>query len=143
MQRRKALVIFVVALFLAPLTVFAQDWRRGDRGDIQVTNDWQNTVTVTIGKERGGQLRRQPWTIHPGQTALLADESGRSLQVRGNDKINVGNDWGQVDIRTDGQNVGGIWYVRVRDVWQATHPQGRPGGLPPDQPRTVYPPYTR
>jgi hypothetical protein len=145
MQRRRVLVILVVALFLPPLLVFAQDYRRGDRGDIQVTNDWQDTVTVTLWKERGGQMSRQTWTIHPGQSALLAGEDGRSLRVRGNDKIKVGDDWGRVDIGAVGQNMGGIWYVNVREVWRATHQRGRgrPGGLPPDQPRTVNPPYTR
>ena len=90
-------------------------------------------------------MSSQTWTIQPGQSALLAGEDGRSLRVRGNDKIKVGDDWGRVDIGSVGQNVGGIWYVNVHTVWRATHHQGRgrPGGLPPDQPGNVFPPYRR
>jgi hypothetical protein len=54
MQRRRVWVILVIAFLLTPLALLAQDWRRGDRGDIQVTNDWENTVRVTLWKERGG-----------------------------------------------------------------------------------------
>jgi hypothetical protein len=114
--------ILAVLLFLTPITVFAQDWARGDRGDTEVTNDWQNTVRVTLWKERGGQMSRRIWTILPGQSAVLTDEGGRSLRVGRNDK--VGDDWGQVDIGSVGQLWVRTWYVNVRDVWQATH-QGR------------------
>ena len=46
--------ILAVALLIAPFAVFAQDGRRGNRGNIKVTNDWENTVQVTLLKERGG-----------------------------------------------------------------------------------------
>jgi hypothetical protein len=143
MQWRRVWGILAIALLVAPLVVLAQEGRRGDRGDIQVTNDWEDTVKVTLWKERGGQMSRQTWTIPQGQSAVLAGEGGRSLRVGANDKIKVGDDWGRVDIRTVGQLQGGIWNVSVRDVWRATHQRrGRPG-LPPDQPGTALPPDRR
>jgi hypothetical protein len=134
-----------IAFVCASCTVAAQDYRRGDRGNIQVTNDWEDTVRVTLWKERGGQMSERTWTIRPGQSALLAGERGRSLWVRGSDLINLGNEWGQVPIGTVGTLQGGMWYVRVRDVWRATHREGRgrSGGLPPDQPGTRVPYYGR
>jgi hypothetical protein len=144
LQFRSSWAIVVIALFLIPLAAFAQDGRRGDRGEIQVTNDWENTVKVTLWNERGGQMTRRTWTIPPGQTALLAREDGRSLRVGRNDKINVGNDWGQVDIGSVGQQQGRIWYVRVRDIWRATHQGGgHSGGLSPDPPAITFPPFQR
>src|SRR2546423_777419 len=132
-----------VAVLLVPLVVMAQGSRRGDRGEIQVTNDWEDTVRVTLWKERGGQMSRRTWTIPQGQSAVLAGDDGRSLRVGGGDKIKVGEDWGRVDIRTVGQLQGGLWNVSVRDVWRATHQRrGRPG-LPPDQPGTALPPDRR
>jgi hypothetical protein len=85
------------------------------------------------------------WTILPGQSAVLADDTGRSLRVGGNDQINVGNDWGKVPIGAVGHLQDRIWYVSVRDVWRATHHQGRgrSGGLPPDQPGPAVPYYGR
>jgi hypothetical protein len=143
MQWRRVWGILAIALLVAPLVVLAQEGRRGGRGDIQVTNDWEDTVKVTLWKERGGQMSRQTWTIPQGQSAVLAGEGGRSLRVGANDKIKVGDDWGRVDIRTVGQLQGGIWNVSVRDVWRATHQRrGRPG-LPPDQPGTALPPDRR
>jgi len=135
--------VLAVALLIAPLVVLAQEGGRRERGDIQVTNDWENTVKVTLWKERGGQMSRQTWTIPQGQSAVLAGEDRRSLRVGGSDKIKVGDDWGRVDIRTVGQLQGGMWNVSVRDVWRATHQRsGRPG-LPPDQPGTALPPDRR
>src|SRR5882672_1140805 len=113
-QWRRAWGILAVVLLIAPLVVVAQEGRRGDRGDIQITNDWENTVRVTLWKERGGQMSRRTWTIPQGQSAVLANEDGRSLRVGGNDKIKVGDDWGRVDIRNVGQLQGGLWNVSVR-----------------------------
>ena len=118
-----------------PLVVLAQEGRRGDRGDIQVTNDWDNTVKVILWKQRGEQISHRSWTIAPGQSAILGDEGGRSLRVRADDKIKVGEDWGRVDIEAVGQLQSSIWNVSVRHVWRATHERrGRPD-LPPDQRR--------
>jgi len=135
--------VVAVALLLVPLVVLAQGSRRGDRGEIQVTNDWDNTVRVTLWKERGGQMSRRTWTIPQGQSEVLASENGRSLLVGGSDKIKVGEDWGRVDIRHVGQLQGSLWNVRVRDVWRATHQRRGRAGLPPDQPGTVLPPDRR
>jgi hypothetical protein len=143
MPWRRVWGIIAVALLVTPLAVVAQEGRRGDRGDIQVSNDWENTVKVTLCKERGGQMSRQTWTIPQGQSTLLAGEDGRSLRVGGHDKIKVGDDWGRVDIRTVGQLQGGVWNVSVRDVWRATHKGRGRSGLPPDQPGTALPPDRR
>ena len=125
--------ILAVVLLVAPLGVLAQEGRRGDRGDIQVTNDWDNTVKVTLWKQRGEQMSRRSWTIAPGQSTVLGDGGGRSIRVRADDKIKVGEDWGRVDIGAVGQLQSSLWNVSVRHVWQATHERrGRPG-LRPDQ----------
>ena len=140
---RRAWGLLIVVLLITPLTVLAQEGRRGDRGDIQVTNDWENTVRVTLWKQRGEQISRRSWTIPQGQSAVLGDEGGRSIRVRSDDKIKVGEDWGRVDIGAVGQLQNGAWYVSVRDVWRATHQRrGRPG-LPPDQSGTALPPDRR
>src|SRR5206468_213194 len=55
--------ILTVLLLMIPLAVFSQDRRRGDYGYLQVTNDWERPVTVTLWKERGEQLSRRTWTI--------------------------------------------------------------------------------
>ena len=136
---RRVWGILAVALLIAPLVVVAQYGRRGDRGDIHVTNDWENTVKVTLWKERGGQMSSRIWTVPQGQSVVLANEDGRSLRVGGHDKIKVGDDWGRVDIGTVGQLQSGIWNVSVRNIWRATHQRrGRPG-LPPDQPSDLPP----
>jgi hypothetical protein len=89
-------------------------------------------------------MTRRTWTIPRGQSAVLADESRRSLRVGGSDKIKVGNDWGWVDIGTVGQLQGRTWYVNVREVWRATHQhRGQQQGLPPDQPATPVIPFPR
>jgi len=135
--------MLAIIWLLAPLVVLAQEGRRGGRGDIQVTNDWDNTVRVTLWKQRGEQISRQRWTIQPGQSTLLGDERGRSIRVRSDDKIKVGEDWGRVAIGTVGQlqgnTQGNTWYVSVRDVWRATHERGSRPGLPPDQTGTAVP----
>ena len=132
-----------VAVLLVPLVVMAQGSRRGDRGEIQVTNDWEDTVRVTLWKERGGQMSRRTWTIPQGQAEVLASEDGRALRVGGSDKIKVGDEWGRVDIRTVGQLQGGVWNVRVRNIWQATHQRRGRAGVPPEQSGTAVPPDRR
>src|SRR5215217_6859574 len=119
MQWQRVLGVLAVLLVMTPLAVFSQDWRRADRWNIHVTNDWENTVRVTLWNERGGQLSSRTWTIHPGQSALLADDTGRSLRVGGSDKIKVGDDWEWVDIGSVGQRQGRTWHVNVRNIWQA------------------------
>jgi len=132
--------ILAVVLLVAPLVVLAQEGRRLGRGDIQVTNNWENTVKVTLWKQRGEQISRRSWTIPQGQSVILGDEGGRSIRVRSDDKIKVGDDWGRVDIGAVGQLQSGIWNVNVRDVWRATHERGGRSGLPPDQQGTALPP---
>ena len=135
--------ILAVALLIAPFAVFAQDGRRGNRGNIKVTNDWENTVQVTLLKERGGQMPRT-WTIAPGQSAVLGDGSGRALLVGANDKIKVGKDWEWADIGTVGELRGHTWVVGVRNVWRATHQdRGQGGVLPPDPQAAPAYPYRR
>ena len=136
----KAWGILAVVLLAAPLVVLAQEGRRGDRGDIQITNNWDNTVAVTLWKQRGEQISRRSWTIPPGRSVILGNEEGRSIGVRADDKIKVGEDWGRVDVGAVGQLQRGLWNVNVRDIWRATHERGGRSGLPPDQQGTASSP---
>ena len=143
LQWRRVWGILAVAFLLTPFAVVAQEGRRGDRGDMQVTNDWEHTVRVTLWKQRGEQISRRSWTIPQGQSVVLGDEGGRSIRVRSEDKIKVGEDWGRVDIGAVGQLQGGVWNVSVRNIWQATHQRRGRSGLPPDQSGTALPPDPR
>jgi len=131
--------MLAVVVLLAPLMVQAQ----GGRGQIRVTNNWDDTVTVTLWKQRGEQMSRQNWTIAPGQVVLLAGEDGRPLWVRGSDKIKAGEDWGRVDIGRVGQFQRGAWRVNVREIWRATHQRRDRAGVPPDPQGTVLLPNQR
>ena len=143
LQWRRVWGILAVAFLLTPFAVVAQEGRRGDRGDMQVTNNWEQTVRVTLWKQRGEQISRRSWTIPQGQSVVLGDEGGRSIRVRSEDKIKVGEDWGRVDIGAVGQLQSGVWTMSVRNIRQATHQhRGRPG-VPPDQPGTALPPDRR
>lgn len=134
----QAFVLLTAALFLAPLAAnaqqtmqedFGREYPRGQpRGYIQVSNDWRDVVNVTMWthqRERIGDA----WEIEPGRTVyLLAD--GVRVKARPNYKIKVGNDWGWVNLGDVGQFRGGRWYVRVRDIWRATHSRGGRGYRP-------------
>lgn len=131
----KAFLLLVAALFLAPLAAnaqepvpddFGREYRRSQpRGFIQITNDWRDLVSITMWthqRERIGDA----WEIEPGKTVyLLAD--GVRIKARPNYKIKVGEDWGWVNLGDVGQFRGGKWYVRVRDIWRATHARGDRG----------------
>ena len=58
--------------------------------------------------------------VSPGAMNTFED-GGHRIKVRPHYKIKVGDDWGWVDVGHVGQFQNGIWYVRVRDVWRATH----------------------
>ncbi len=75
------------------------------RGLLEVINDWQDEVKVTV------------WSHHRER-----------IKVRPHYKIKVGEDWGWVDVGQVGEFQNGVWYVRVRDIWRATH--GRHSGVP-------------
>ena len=126
--------MLAIMLVVAPVIVVAQDdWRgprwgsaRGwPRGDIQVLNDWQDAVRVSMWS--GRRERIGDWIISPGDQAML-EVDGERIKVRPGYKIKVGDDWGWVDVGEVGQFQHGTWYVRVRDVWRATH-RAR-GGIP-------------
>ena len=88
------------------------------RGLLEVINDWQDQVTITVWssqRERIGQ-----WVLSPGAMNTFED-GGRRIKVRPHYKIKVGEDWGWVDVGHVGQFHNGVWYVRVRDIWRATH----------------------
>ena len=95
------------------------------RGLLEIINDWEDTVKVAVWshhRERIGE-----WIIAAGQPALFEIE-GERIKVRPHYKIKVGDDWGWVDVGQVGEFQNGVWYVRVRDIWRATH--GRRPGVP-------------
>jgi hypothetical protein len=125
--------ILAVLLCVAPLVASAQDdprrfrpeeSRDRPRGVIQVTNDWQDEVKVTMWTHQREQISGH-WIISPGVTTMLAVDGDR-IRVRPNYKIKVGDDWGWVNVGDVARFSRGTWYVNVRDVWRATHRgQGR------------------
>src|ERR1043166_1153781 len=65
------------------------------RGLLEVINDWQDQVTITVWssqRERIGQ-----WVLSPGAMNTFED-GGRRIKVRPHYKIKVGEDWGWVDV---------------------------------------------
>jgi hypothetical protein len=93
------------------------------RGYVRVTNDWQDTVKVTVwthDRQRIGDF----WEIDPDDTVYLMAEGVR-IKARSSYKIKVGEDWGWVSLGDVGQFRRGRWYINVRDIWRATHQRNR------------------
>ena len=119
--------IFVVVLLIAPFLAVAQGQYRAERygnapdrprGAIQVNNDWRDQVSVSMwsnDRERIGE-----WVVRSGERVVL-EEGRRSIRVRPSYKIKIGEDWGWVDVGQVGEFHNGVWYVRIRDIWRATH----------------------
>lgn len=131
------LIVLVTMLLIAPSGVLAQQDRYPPpyeperprdqpRGQIQVTNDWRDEVSITMWTHRRERIG-DSWILRSGETAFLAVDGDR-IRVRPNYKIKVGDDWGWVNLGAVGEFSRGIWYVNVRDIWRATHQRGgRPG----------------
>ena len=51
----------------------------------------------------------------------LLGKSGLRVAELALGTMTFGEDWGWVDVGHVGQFNNGIWYVRVRDIWRATH----------------------
>src|SRR5262245_37016888 len=124
--------LLAVLLVLALMVVVARgqpreprgDYDRGwPRGEIYVTNDWQDDVKGSMWSSRRERIGE--WILTPGAYAML-EADGVRIKVRPRYKIKVGEDWGWVDVGDVGQFHQGIWYVSVRNVWRATHRE-RPG----------------
>ncbi len=126
--------MFAVVLLIAPMVVGAQGQPRGPwpgndaarpRGEMQVINDWQDEVKLSLWSHRRERIGE--WIIRPGGNVFLED-GGVRIRVRPNYKIKVGEDWGWVDVGQIGQFQNGTWSVGVRNVWRATHQERR--GVP-------------
>jgi hypothetical protein len=92
-------------------------YKEEPRGYLEVFNDWRDEVQVTVWSQR--RERVGAWTLRPKERDVF-DQRGQRIKVRGNYKIKVGDDWGWVDVGQIGEFHNGTWYVRVRDIWQAT-----------------------
>ena len=106
----KMLTLLATVLLAAPGGAIAQDRysqpqpersRDQPRGQIQITNDWRDTVNVTMWTHRRERIG-ESWQIDSGETALLAVDGAR-IKVRPNYKIKVGDDWGWVNLGTVGE----------------------------------------
>jgi hypothetical protein len=123
--------MLAVVVLIAPLMVVAQPRLREarpdsgvdrSRGAIQIINDWRDDVNLSMWTDQRERIGE--WSIRPGEQAVL-QEGGERVRVRPNYKIKVGDDWGWVNVEQVGQFRNGMWYVSVRDVWQATHQNRR------------------
>jgi hypothetical protein len=125
--------MLAVMLVIAPMIGVAQDYRREPRwgsrgwprGEIDVTNDWQEAVRVSMWS--GRRERIGDWIISPGEQVVL-EVGGERIKVRPGYKIKVGEDWGWIDVGEVAQFHQGTWYVSVRTIWRATHGERR--GVP-------------
>jgi hypothetical protein len=88
------------------------------RGLLEIMNDWQDQVTITLWSNQRERIGE--WVLSPGSMNTF-EEGGHRIKVRPHYKLKVGDDWGWVDVGHVGQFQNGIWYVRVRDIWRATH----------------------
>src|SRR5262245_22990673 len=64
------------------------------RGFLEVINDWQDEVPVTVWSHHREQIGT--WSIPAGQLAVF-EVDGERIKVRPRYKIKVGDDWGWVD----------------------------------------------
>jgi len=88
------------------------------RGLLEVINDWNEEVRISVWSNQRERIGE--WIVYPGAINTFA-EGGQRIKVRPHYKIKVGDDWGWVDVGHVGQFHNGAWYVRVRDIWRATH----------------------
>ena len=140
-----------VVLLLAPLMAVAQsrprearpdssaDRSRGSRGEIQVVNDLRDEVSLSMSSENREWLGE--WSIRPGENVVL-QKRGERIRVRSNDRIQIGDDGGWVEVGQVGQFQDGVWRVNVRKVWAATQqdrPEGRDSRSGESPPRETAP----
>lgn len=145
------------ALFALPLLATAQQDLESDRDRrwlqppdhrrayVKVTNDWRDTIRLTMWTKRGTQIG-DAWTIRPGQDGYLR-EGGKRITALPEYSLRVGNDPGATYVETVGKRRGDTWYISVRDVWRATHQEGGYPGrgrggneIEQDPPRGYQPP---
>ena len=124
--------LLVAVLVLTPLLAAAQVTYRESRqarpdyqarGPIPVINYSRGVVYVSMCSQHRERIGE--WVVRPGERALLG-EAQRPIRVRPNYKIKVGDNWGWVNVGQVVHFQNGMWYVTVRDVWQATHDRARP-----------------
>src|SRR5438093_10333391 len=87
--------LLAVVLFITPLVGLAQDQFRRDRpsntpswprGTIQVTNDWQDGVRLTLWSSQRERIGE--WVLQPAARAFL-DVDGNPIKVRPSYKIKI------------------------------------------------------
>jgi len=91
---------------------------------MHVINDWRDEVSLSLWSDT--QERLGEWSIRRGENVVLQERGGQ-IRVRPNDEMQVGDNSGWVEVGQVGQFQNGTWYVNMRDVWAATHPD-RPEG---------------
>jgi len=96
------------------------------RAYVKITNDWRDAVRLSMWTRRGTQIGSF-WTIRSGQSGYLKD-GGERLTATQDYNIRVGDAPEVTRLGDVGERRGDVWYINVRDVWQATHPHGRGGG---------------
>ena len=109
------------------------------RGEVQVTNDWRDEITLSMRTDNQEQLGE--WSIRAGENVVL-QERGERIRIRSNYTITVGDGGDWVDVGKVGEFRNGTWYVNVRDVVTAAyqnHPEGRDARRGQDQPRDNSP----
>jgi len=95
------------------------------RAYVKVTNDWRDTVRLSMWTRRGTQIGSS-WTIRSGRTGYLKEDRQR-ITATEDYNIRVGDNAAAATVGDVGERRGDVWHINVRDVWRATHRQGRGG----------------
>jgi hypothetical protein len=95
------------------------------RAYVKITNDWRDTVRLTMWTKRGTQIG-SAWTIRSGQAGYLKEDRQR-ITATEDYSIRVGDDSTAIPVGRVGERRDDVWYVTVRDIWRATHRHGRGG----------------
>jgi hypothetical protein len=93
------------------------------RAYVKITNDWRDTIQVTMWTRRGTQIGSS-WTIRSGRAGYLK-EGGERITATEDYNIRVGDDPTAARVGDVGERRGDAWYINVRDVYRATHRYGR------------------
>jgi hypothetical protein len=124
---------------LSPCALVAQN-SPARRGEIQIKNDSDRQMTLTMWVNRHGKTNEWSWAIQPQADTYLAYDNIR-IEVKGGDQIRVGQNEGSVRLDEVAAWKDGHWVCNVRDIRRALRPGTAP--IPAPAPAPVDRGYSR